>query len=175
MLNFFETVFRQIGQTRVVRWKFWLDKNGHSNVKCTFEVFGARFHLDFKYDGETVQIISGGIVLDKVIREMWNRIMDDIKENKKQESVDKRPYICVLCGHGFVELADLAAHYYIHVSDEAREEVIASPSSRVNEYMDQSVTSAVMEANKAVPPHIASLSNWPVDSTYERLVKGEEG
>jgi len=78
MLKFLQNLLTTLSEGEVVRLKYWIkveDVGVTHYVDVVANVFGARLNATLKYDGETVQMLDGDIILDRVIHDVWKHVM----------------------------------------------------------------------------------------------------
>jgi hypothetical protein len=83
--EFLKVLLRELKHVEVHKLKYW--RSTHSgvtiySVDVTFELLGTRVNVVAQYDGETITIVDGDIILDALIRDMWARIMTGITVKK---------------------------------------------------------------------------------------------
>lgn len=79
MTDILKVLLREVRHVRVVKLKYWRSKEGWYHVDLVTEAFGVAFNTHFVYDGETISINDGSIVLSKVIEQMWHDIMSKLE------------------------------------------------------------------------------------------------
>lgn len=87
--QFLKVLLLELRHVEVHKLKYW--RSTHSgvtiySVDVTFEVLGTRINVVAQYDGETVTIVDGDIILDAAIKDMWARIMDSLNVKKGTKS-----------------------------------------------------------------------------------------
>lgn len=80
---FYKTLLNELRLARVVKAKYWTrtfasETTVSHYLDVTLEVFEIRLDLVLCFDGYSIQVIDGNVILNKAIEEMWSRIMANL-------------------------------------------------------------------------------------------------